>query len=81
MLNNYVIKHQKKKKTIFISTNFHTFQNSMPLKICKTYMTQAIIHNHNVTIGILNLNVSMKFRFVVHIKKVTNKETARIHKF
>jgi len=43
----------------------------MPLKICKTYMTQAIIHSHNITIEILNLNVSMKFRFAVLIKKVT----------
>jgi len=42
----------------------------MPLKVCKTYMTQAIIHSHNITIGILNLNVSMKFRFVV----ITNKK-------
>ena len=54
----------------------------MPLKICKTYMTQAIIHSHNITIGILNLNVSMKFRFVVITKKkVTKKETANIQKF
>ena len=53
----------------------------MPVKICKTYMTQAIIHSHNITIEILNLNVSMKIRFVVLIQKVTNNETANIHKF
>jgi hypothetical protein len=48
-------------------------------------MTQAIIPSSIAiilrTIEILNLNVSMKFRFVVLIKKVANKETANIHKF
>lgn len=53
----------------------------MPLKRCKTYMTQAIIHSIEITIEILILNVSMKFGFVVLMKKLTNKDTANIHKF
>jgi hypothetical protein len=41
----------------------------MPLKMRKTYMTQAIIHSHEITIEILNLNVSYEVQICGSYKK------------